>query len=355
MNKDEAVNSKVQSTFEFMGDVETGITPVRLGIVGVTGIVGEKLLDVLKEQTFPIKELRVFASGKSQSSFIESPFGTLAVETLNIRQVPELDIVFLAAGAEAARKWGWRFARRDTIVIDKSSYFRDKSYAPLVVPEVNETSLELGQYIYSNPNCATIPIVHALKPLHDQFVLKGFTAVTFQSVSGAGKKGVAAYEQESNGDSYEESPFPEQIVGNVIPWIGDSEDLRSDEEKKVIAESRKILGLPRLPIRVTCVRVPVHTGHSAAIHANFRNIVDLDTAINLLTSFPGLELIDQPEKVVFPTPLKSVGTNKTFVGRVRCDRGRKGLALWISADNLRKGAAYNAVQIAQSLLKRSDS
>lgn len=352
MNKIDSVVGKDQSAFGFLRDTEYPVSPVRVGIVGVTGIVGGKLLEILKEESFPIKKLRVFASAKSESTFLDSPFGVLPVEILNPRQVPELDLVFMAAGTAIARSWGWRFARRKTLVIDKSSYFRDKSYAPLVIPEVNESDLDSSQFIYANPNCATITIVHALKPLHDQFELRSFTAATYQSVSGAGLKGVQAYENEISGSSLDSSPFPERIIGNVIPWIGDSDEATSDEEKKVISESRKILSLPRLPIRVTCVRVPVLTGHSVAISADFRRSVDLDKAKELLAKFPGVELIDNPHDSEFPTPLKAMGTNKTFVGRVRLDRGKRGLSLWVSSDNLRKGAAFNAVQIAQKLLQR---
>ena len=352
MSDQDTLSSRDQSAFGFMGKVTTVQLPLKVGIVGATGIVGLELLKILKEQSFPMKELRVFGSDTSQSTWLDSPYGVLPVEKLNPRQIPVIDMVFMAAGSEVARRWGWRLARKGAFVIDKSSYFRDKTYAPLTVPEVNPEVLQTDAKIFGNPNCATIPIVHALKPLHDQFELKGFTAVSFQSVSGAGRSGVKALENELRDSESQPSAFSERIVDNVIPWIGDTDDSSSSEEKKIVSESRKILSLPRLPIRVTCVRVPVSIGHCVAIHADFRRRVDVDQAKSLLREFPGLELIDDLQDHKFHTPLIARGTDKTIVGRVRYDRGKRGLGLWVAVDNLRKGAALNAVQIAQILLKR---
>ena len=179
-----------QASFHFMDDIPRQKLWLRVGIVGITGVVGKTLINVLKERNFPVYELYTFVSSKSDEHWIDTPFGTAPVIHLNPRKPIELDVVFLAAGTDVAKQWGWRFARRGAIVIDKSSYFRGKRYAPLVVPEVNRDALFPNSGIFANPNCTTIPVVQALKPLHDRYKLRDFTAVTFQSVSGAGRDGV---------------------------------------------------------------------------------------------------------------------------------------------------------------------
>ncbi|HHE46536.1 MAG TPA: aspartate-semialdehyde dehydrogenase, partial [Bacteroidetes bacterium] len=258
--------------------------------------------------------------------------------------------VFMAAVAAVAREWGWRFAHRGAVVIDKSSYFRDKSYAPLVIPEVNPESIREHRGIIANPNCTTIPLVAALKPLHEAFGLAGFTAVSFQSVSGSGGNGMLTLARELEDINAEATTFPHRIAHNVIPWIGSPAGGHSSEEKKMINEPRKILRLPRLPIRVTAVRVPIMIGHSLALHASFRKPVSVEKARKALESMPGVTMKDDPADGLYPMPLAAAGRDEVLVGRIRRDRGWHGLALWISADNLRKGAALNAVQIAEMLI-----
>lgn len=335
-----------------MGEVSGTGPGLKVGVVGATGVVGSKLLQVLHERRFPLGELHLYASPKSEGRWIETPFNQLCIEALDTGKVPHLDLVFMAAGRDVARTWGLRFARRGAVVIDKSSYFRNKTYVPLVVPEVNADKLQPNKGVIANPNCTTIPLVMALAPLHEAFTLKTFTAVTFQSVSGSGNDAMVALIEELENTEAEPTAFSHRIAHNVIPWIGKNHNGSSEEEIKMISESRRILGLPRLPIRVTAVRVPIMIGHSIAVHASFRTKVTTGKAREKLNGAPGISLVDDPDADLFPTPLQAAGRDDVLVGRVRRDRFQSGLAFWISADNLRKGAATNAVQIAEELLAR---
>jgi aspartate-semialdehyde dehydrogenase len=341
-----------QSSFPFMGDVPVLGYRYRVGIVGATGAVGGALLRILRERSFPVGELRLFASASSRGRWIETPYGTLLVEQLAKRRIPELDFAFFAAGPEVARNWALKLAHRGTLVIDKSPYYRDKSYAPLIVPEVNPCALDGHRGLISNPNCTTIPLVVALQPLHERFGLKHVTVVTFQSVSGSGKKGITALGRELADADAEPSTYPQRIAYNVIPWIGSQHGRYTGEEVKMVAETRRIMNLPRLSVRVTCVRVPTLVGHGLAVHAEFRKHIPVDLATEILNSSPGIKVIDVPAERIYPNPLDASGKDDVFVGRIRRDRGPNCLAMFIVADNLRKGAATNAVQIAELLLAR---
>ncbi len=340
-----------QSSFLFMDDIPAQKIQLKVGIVGITGVVGKILLEVLKEREFPVSELHTFNSSTSGEHWLETPFGIAPVAQLNPRKPPELDVVFMAAGAEVAKNWGWRFARRGAIVIDKSSYFRAKKYAPLIVPEVNPEALYPNRGIIANPNCTTIPVVQALSPLHDRYTLRDFTAVTFQSVSGAGRDGIDALKRETENPNELPTAFSHRIAHNVIPYIGAGDNHVSGEEKKMICETRRILNLPRLPIRVTSVRVPTYVGHAIAIHASFCKSVSVLEVRDILAETSGIGVVDNIGKGEYPTPLDAEGGDSTLVGRIRQDRGRQGLAIWVATDNLRKGAATNAVQIAESMLE----
>ena len=346
---------RTQSKFVFMDEVAEVGPLFKVGVVGATGLVGKTLIQLLRQRRFPVDELHIYASSKSEGHWIGTPYGQLCLERLNKKKPPLLDLVFMAAGSAVAREWGWRFAHRGAKVIDKSSYFRDKSYAPLVVPEVNVDALKDGHRIIANPNCTTIPLVMALKPLHDVFSLQSFTAVSFQSVTGSGGKGMMALEQELQDEKTEPSIFQHRIAHNVIPWIGNRRGNFSGEEIKMIYESRKILGLPRLPVRITAVRIPIMIGHSLAIHADFRRPVSVERAHDALSGAAGVVVEDDPENGKYPMPLNTVGRDEVMVGRIRRDRGRHSLALWVSNDNLRKGAATNAVQIAELLISLNSS
>jgi len=355
MNDIQSYPDENQSTFPFMGEVPIHAPGHRVGIVGATGAVGGTLLKVLRERRFPVEDLRVYASVSSRGKMIDSPFGAVMVEQLSKRRIPELDYVFFAAGPEIARNWAWKFVRRGAVVIDKSPYFRSKEYAPLIVPEVNPDAIEKHRGIISNPNCTTVPLVVALSPLHLKYKLRHVTAVTFQSVSGAGKNGIRALGREMEDNDAEPSAFSHRIAYNVIPWIGRPRDQSSGEELKMITETRRILRLPRLSMRTTCVRVPTLIGHGIAVHAEFHNRVQLDEARELLEASPGITLLDNSADAEYPTPLTSAGTDAVYIGRLRRDRGANSLAFFTVADNLRKGAATNAVQIAELLLSRYDS
>ncbi len=335
-----------------MGEVPVTIPGCRVGLVGASGAVGGTLLRVLKERLFPVDELRVFASSSSRGKWIESPYGPLLLEQLSKRRIPDLDYVFFAAGSEVARHWARKFVRRGATVIDKSPYFRDKAYAPLVIPEVNPEDIDFQRGIVANPNCTTVPLVMALCPLHKEFELRHVTAVTFQSVSGAGKKGIRALGREIADNDAEASFFSHRIAYNVIPWIGRQVGSQSGEESKMVSETRRILKLPRLSIRTTCVRVPTLIGHGIAIHAEFRKRTPVESAREALSNFPGVTILDDPGEGQYPTPLQAAGSDAVFVGRLRRDRGPNCISMFVVADNLRKGAATNAVQIAELLVKK---
>jgi len=342
----------MQSCFQFQEDQPEPGSGYRVGVVGATGVVGRILLRVLKERSFPVGELKLYASTESEGRWLETPFGARPIQILHPRKVPELDFAFLAVEAAVSKRWAFRLARRGAVVIDKSSYFRDKPHIPLVTPEVNGDILDNYRGIIANPNCTVIPAVMALAPLHRRFGLRRFTAVTFQSVSGSGKEGLRALEQELEDDFAPPTCFPHRIAFNVIPWIGGrGRKGSSGEEVKMIQESRRILALPRLSVQATSVRVPTRVGHAAAIHAEFRRAVDLERAREAWSHFPGLVIIDAPEKDEYPTPLSAAGKEGVQVGRLRRTRGRCGIAFWVVTDNLRKGAATNAVQIAEMVLK----
>ncbi|MCF7810750.1 aspartate-semialdehyde dehydrogenase [bacterium] len=341
---------KRQAGFSFLESIPKIELQLKVGVVGATGIVGSKVLKVLKERNFPIDELHIYASDEKEGRWIATPFDQLCLEKLDTRKPPVLDLVFMAAGVEVARKWGWRFAHRGAVVIDKSSYFRLRHYAPLVVPEVNPQALNGNRGIIANPNCTTIPLVMALAPLHREFTIKDITVISLQSVSGSGRSGVEALISELDDVNTEPSAFPHRIAYNAIPWIGSHGKPISGEESKLIKETRKILGLPRLPVRATAVRVPVMVGHSLAVHATFSKKISIQNIRKIFSKSSGIILLDKPELDQYPTPLLAAGKDEVLVGRIRRDRGSHGLALWISTDNIRKGAATNAVQIAEYML-----
>lgn len=285
---------------------------------------------------------------------METPFGRYSLEALNEKSPPSLDFAFLAAGGSLSQKWGWRLVRRGAVVIDKSSYFREKSYAPLIVPEVNGQEVIHHRGIIANPNCTTIPLVMALAPLDKLFGgVSRVLVVSLQSVSGQGRSAQQALEQEIADPQAAPTAFPHRIAYNVIPWIGSYGRLYSGEERKIIYEARRILNRPRLSIRATAVRVPTKIGHALAVHANFRAAVDVKAARRALERMEGLLVVDDPERNFYPTPLMSEGRDEVLVGRIRRDFGKYGLALWVVADNLRKGAATNAVQIAERVAAAS--
>jgi aspartate-semialdehyde dehydrogenase len=339
---------------------------MRVGVVGATGQVGGVMRRLLVERAFPVDEIRYFASARSAGTTLPWGDDEITVEDAVTADPSGLDIALFSAGATASREVAPRFAAAGVTVIDNSSAFRMDPDVPLVVSEVNpEAIADARKGIIANPNCTTMAFMPVLKPLHDDAGLVRFVASTYQAVSGAGGAGVDELDKQARQvvDRAAELthdgaavPFPasnkfvQPIAFNVLPFAGklvDDGSFETDEEQKLRNESRKILSIPDLAVSGTCVRVPVFTGHSMSVNAEFSRPLPVGRATELLAEAPGVELSE------IPTPLEAAGRDPAFVGRLRQDPGvpdDRGLALFVSNDNLRKGAALNAVQIAELLL-----
>ena len=342
---------------------------VSVGVVGATGQVGQVVRQLLLERNFPLDAVRFFASARSAGTSLPFGDGEVVVEDVALADPTGLDIAIFSAGATLSKEQAPRFAAAGVIVIDNSSGWRMDPDVPLVVSEVNpEETVKPPKGIIANPNCTTMAAMPALKALHDEATLTRLIVSTYQAVSGAGLKGGeelarqvdSARDQDVLGLVHDGTSvafsapqvFPETIAFNVVPFAGNlvEDGLgETDEEKKLRNESRKILGIPDLLVSGTCVRVPVFTGHSLQVNAEFEKPLTAERATEILSSAPGVVLVD------VPTPLKAAGADPSLVGRIRQDEGvpdNRGLALFISNDNLRKGAALNAVQIAEIVAAR---
>lgn len=339
------------------------MSELRVGLIGATGMVGGVMLDVLAERRFPLGELRVFASSRSAGRRLDWHGRDLTVEDAEVADYSGIDIALMSAGGSTSKDLAPRVAAAGAIVIDNSSAWRMDDEVPLVIPEVNPHALDsITKGIVANPNCTTMIAMPVLKPLHDEFGLLRVIASTYQAVSGAGVKGVMELSDQVTkvgGDLSElaysgsalEFPDPVAFVGpvafNVLPLAGALVDHETDEEKKFRNESRKILDIPDLAVACTCVRVGVFTGHSVSMHATFERPVDIETCNRLLGAAAGAQLVDVPH------PLGAAGNDDVFVGRLRIDADdQRALSLFVSGDNLRKGAALNAIQIAEALVAR---
>ncbi|HEY6532190.1 MAG TPA: aspartate-semialdehyde dehydrogenase [Acidimicrobiales bacterium] len=340
---------------------------MRIGIVGATGQVGRVMRSILAERQFPVDQLRLFASGRSAGRRLPWADGDIEVEEASAADYAGLDVVLFSAGGGTAKELAPRVADTGAIVVDNSSAWRMDPDVPLVVPEVNAHALDsIPKNIVANPNCTTMVAMPVLKPLDLEAGLRTMVVSTYQAVSGAGLAGTAELEEQirkvgdgapalamsgSAVDFPAPEKFPAPIAYNVVPFAGSLVDdglWETDEEQKLRNESRKILELPDLQVMATCVRVPVYTGHSLSISASFTEPISPEDARRVLIKAPGVELAD------IPTPLQAAGVDPSFVGRIRIDPTvENGLALFVSGDNLRKGAALNAVQIAETLLRRS--
>jgi aspartate-semialdehyde dehydrogenase len=333
----------------------------RVAVVGATGSVGREMLQILAERQFPVDEVAAVASARSTGDVID--FGDsgeeLKVKNLEHFDFAGFDMALFAIGSEGSKVHAQRAAAAGCTVIDNSSYFRMDPDVPLVVPEVNPQAIAgyKAKNIIANPNCSTAQMVVALKPLHDAARIKRVVVSTYQSVSGAGKAGMdELFEQSRNifvGDQSEPAKFTKQIAFNVIPHIDDFlDDGSTKEEWKMVVETKKILD-PKIKVTATCVRVPVFVGHSESINVEFEREIGADEAQSILREAPGVMLIDKREDGGYATPVECVGDYATFVSRVREDSTvENGLNLWVVSDNLRKGAALNAVQIAELLGRR---
>ncbi|MEH3037243.1 MAG: aspartate-semialdehyde dehydrogenase [Sphingomonas adhaesiva] len=333
----------------------------RVVVAGATGNVGREMVNILAERQFPADEIAVLASSRSVGDQIE--YGDtgrmLTVKNIEHFDPAGWDMALFAIGSEATKVYAPKFAAAGCTVIDNSSLYRMDPDVPLIVPEVNADAIDgyKAKNIIANPNCSTAQMVVALKPLHDAATIRRVVVATYQSVSGAGKVGMdELFEQSRNifvGDPAEPKKFTKQIAFNVIPHIDSFlEDGSTKEEWKMVVETKKILD-PRIKVTATCVRVPVFVGHSEALNIEFERELDAETAKNILREAPGVMLIDKHEDGGYVTPIESAGDDATYISRVRDDSTvENGLSLWCVSDNLRKGAALNAVQIAELLGRR---
>jgi aspartate-semialdehyde dehydrogenase len=328
-----------------------------VGIVGATGAVGQELLRLMEERSFPVSSLRLFASARSVGKTLKYAGRGIAVEEARSCVFAGIDVAFFAAGGAVTRALAPDAVKAGCLVIDKSSALRLDPDVPLVIPEINPEALRRHKGIIANPNCSTAVALMAIWPLHKRFGLKRYIAATYQSVSGMGTEGVRELESQvqahAKGAAMELKIFSRQIAFNVIPQVDSfGPNGYTGEETKMLQESRKIMGLPQLPVSVTCVRVPVVRAHSMAINAEFERPVSVAEAREAVAAFPGAQLVDDPSGGQYPTPIDFSRKAKCGVGRIRLDTAlTNGLAFWVSGDNLWKGAALNAVQNAELMIR----
>lgn len=326
---------------------------MRLAVIGATGLVGREMVKVLEEMNLPVSELILAASPNSYEKTL--PYKGVAHKVMSIADALSLQpsIALFSAGSDVSKEWSPQFAKASTTVIDNSSYWRMYKDVPLIVPEVNASILSAKNKIIANPNCSTIQLVVALSPLHDQYKIKRIVASTYQSVSGTGAKGVLQLENERKGVKGEMA-YPHSIDLNIIPHGGNFLDNGyTTEEIKLIEETKKILSDQSIRVTCTVVRVPVFVSHCESVNIEFEKDFDIEEIRNILSHKPGIIVEDDIKKNSYPMPKYVDGKNEVFIGRIRRDDSQaKSLNLWIVADNLRKGAATNAVQIAQYLINK---
>jgi aspartate-semialdehyde dehydrogenase len=330
----------------------------KVAVVGATGNVGREMLSVLAERAFPASEVVALASTSSAGTDISFGDAILKVKALDYYDFKGTDIVLMSAGSAVSKQWSPKIAAMGAIVIDNSSCWRMDREVPLVVPEVNAHALDdIRKGIVANPNCSTAQLVVALKPLHDAAKIKRVVVATYQSVSGAGKDAMDELFRQTRAvfvtDPIQMKHFTKQIAFNVIPHIDDFLDSGySKEEWKMMVETQKILD-PDIQLTATCVRVPVFIGHSEAVTIEFERPITADRARSILREAPGVLVVDKREDGGYVTPVEAAGEDATYVSRIRKDPTvEHGLSMWVVSDNLRKGAAVNAVQIAECLINR---
>lgn len=326
---------------------------MKIAVVGATGLVGTKMLEVLAERHFPITELLPAASAKSVGKTIEFQGKTYPIVSLQEAVDAKPHIVIFSAGGSVSTEWAPKFADNNTFVIDNSSAWRMDPSVPLVVPEVNPDAIQPHHRIIANPNCSTIQMVVALKPLHDAYQLQRVVVSTYQSVTGTGQKGVAQLLAERANQPVE-AVYPHPIDLNALPHIDVFLDNGyTKEEWKMMVETRKIMDIPALNITATTVRIPTMGGHSESVNASFAHPFDLEEVKSQLGQAPGVTLQDDPKSNLYPMPITCHDKDDVFVGRIRRDDSAPNtLNMWVVSDNLRKGAATNAVQIAELLLQK---
>ena len=325
---------------------------MKVAVIGATGLVGQKMLQVLAEQNLQIDEIIVAASDKSIGKKVAYKDKELTLISMDQAVEARPDIAIFSAGAEVSLKYAEKFAAVGTYVIDNSSAWRKDKNVPLVVPEINASDISVDNHIIANPNCTTICMLMALAPLHKRYNAKRLVISTYQSVSGSGQKGLNQLALEQKGEVCDNPAYPTQIHENVIPHGGNFlENGYTAEEEKLVFETNKILHSD-IAVTATVVRVPVYGGHSESINIEFEQDFDLDEVRNILSVAPGVTLYDNPSENIYPTPVMAYDKDDVFVGRIRRDFSiEKGLNIWLVSDNIRKGAATNAVQIAKYIIE----
>jgi aspartate-semialdehyde dehydrogenase len=330
----------------------------KVAVVGATGNVGREILNVLAQRQFPASEVVALASTRSIGTEVSFGDGVLKVKALDYYDFKGTDIALMAAGSSVSKPWAPKIAAQGALVIDNASCWRLDREVPLVVPEVNASDLDnIKKGIIANPNCAIAQLVVALKPLHDEAKIKRVVVATYQSVSGAGKAAMDELFRQTRAvfvaDPIETENFPKQIAFNVIPQVQEFHASGyTNEEFKMMAEVQKILD-PNILLTATCVRVPVFVGHSEAVNIEFEKPITAERARAILREAPGVLVVDKREDGGYVTPIECVGEDATYVSRIRKDPTiEHGLSMWVVSDNLRKGAALNAVQIAECLINR---
>jgi len=331
-----------------------------VAIVGATGVVGKEMRKVLEQRDFPVNKLKLLASAKSAGRRLTFKRAGVTVEGLTKDSFRGVDIALFSAGASVSKEFAPHAVKAGAIVIDNSSAFRMDENVPLVVPEVNPNDVNSHSGIIANPNCSTIQMVVVLKPLYDKSRIKRIVVSTYQAVSGTGKEAIEELLSQSgrvlSGErKVEANVYPHQIAFNLLPQIDVFlENGYTKEEMKMVDETRKIMGDLEIGISATCVRVPILVSHSEAVNIETEEKITSSEARKILGNAPGVKVIDDPEKCIYPMPVFAAGTDACYVGRIREDKSvENGLNLWVVSDNLRKGAALNAVQIAELLLERN--
>jgi aspartate-semialdehyde dehydrogenase len=331
----------------------------RVGVLGATGLVGTTILEVLLEREFPVAEVVPFASERSVGRQIEWNGSVLECRALGADSIEGLDVVLSSAGGAVSSEWAPRFVEAGAVVVDNTSHFRMRDDVPLVVAEVNPDDVESHNGIVANPNCSTMQMVVALKPLYDEAGIERLVISTYQAVSGTGRAAIDELRGQAEAVLHEgrvvTGSYPHQIAFNALAQAGsfaDGDD-HTDEERKLINETRKILGDESIRVSATCVRVPVVTGHSEAVNVETRAPLSPERARELLEAAPGVTVVDEPGAARYPMAIDAAGKDDVFVGRIRRDPGNeRALDIWVVSDNLRKGAATNAVQVAELLVER---
>jgi aspartate-semialdehyde dehydrogenase len=332
---------------------------VRIAVVGATGAVGSTMLQILAERAFPAREVVPFASERSAGRRIDHDGSALEVRALEPEAIDGFDIALFSAGGSISREWARKFVEAGCVVVDNSSAWRMDERVPLVVAEINASDLDRHDGIVANPNCSTMQMVMALKPIYDEAGIERVIVSTYQSTSGTGQRAVDELRDQAHallhGQEMAPSVYPHQIAFNVLPQVEtftDGDDYTT-EERKMMAETRKILGDETLKVSPTCVRVPVYSGHSEAVNVQTKQDLSPERCREVLGAFPGVTVVDDPASGRYPMPVDAAGRDDVLVGRIRRDpTHERCLNLWVVSDNLRKGAATNAVQLAELLVER---